>query len=102
MLHDSVQSASQPVFGPFAAPKSQASPSSTTPLPHPVAPHEPAMQIWPMPHALPSCAGSATGTHTLSLHVCIVHGGGAGQSVAGSMHAAVQSTHASGPASFTT
>src|SRR5262249_49491963 len=85
-VQENVQLVSQPVFGPFPAPKSQASPISVMPLPQTAlgALHTPFWQTKPPPHGTPSGVGSARGAHTCwAVHVCTSHAGGAAQSIAG-------------------
>src|SRR5262245_25201022 len=79
------------------APRSQASPTSFTPLPQTAlgALHVPLLQVYPAPpgHGWPSCVASATASQTwvVPLHCHLSHAGGAAvQSVAGLLHENVQ------------
>jgi hypothetical protein len=61
--HENEHVASQPVFGPFPAPKSHCSIPSTTPSPHTGSAQAPCLQRPFAPHAVPSFAGSVWDAH---------------------------------------
>src|ERR1700733_6459387 len=93
LAQENLQLYSQPVPGPFFAPKSQSSPPSFTPLPHvaPGAMHAPLLQTRPVAHACPFFDGSAAAWQRCVAEQLVVLHATAAQSVAAFAQLNVQS-----------
>jgi hypothetical protein len=94
LAHDRRQLVSQPLLGPFSAPKSHCSPVSSTPSPHVPAVQAPALQVAepaPAMHVAPFRLASGTSSQTPPLQVQVRQGGFGPQSTPGLTQLTVQS-----------